>query len=150
MPRMVGAALAGLLLALPLAVPAAAVPVDPDQVVELKQPGGKTLAARPFGDEWNHGLRTSGGYTIVRNRKTKRWEYATKEADGGLKASGVRAGTAPPTGTRKRMRDLDGNARPRTLTRSPRIAATGTRSEFELMLTPSGPAVPVDTVTLLS
>ena len=65
---------------------ARAVPVDPNQVIPLKQPGGGTLSAHPYGDEWEHGLQTTSGYTIARNSKTGRWEYAAKQPDGGLRA----------------------------------------------------------------
>ena len=43
-----------------------AVPVEPGQRVELEQPSGETVPAKPFGDEWYHGLETANGFTDPR------------------------------------------------------------------------------------
>ena len=137
MKRTVAIAVPAVLLATLAATPAAAVPVDPAQVVTLHQPGGRALKVKPFGDEWNHGFRTRNGYTIVRNAKTRRWEYAVKEADGGLRASGVRTGASRPARARPRLLDADGRARPRDLNpgvRSTHAPAIGTHRSLVILV----------------
>ena len=81
-----------------------AVPAAPG-TFELKQPGGKTFTARLFGDEWNNGVETREGFTIVRNREIGAWEYAVKGPRGGLEPSGKKVGLEdPPPGLEKHLR----------------------------------------------
>ncbi len=60
-----------------LAAPAA--PVD----IPITQPDGSTFTARAWGDEWQHGMETLDGYTIVRDDSSGYWVYASAN-DGAL------------------------------------------------------------------
>jgi M6 family metalloprotease-like protein len=74
-----------------------AAPAAPIEIT-LEQPGGKTFRAQPFGDEWNNGFETLGGYTVVRDRESGTWEYAIEGPQGTLEPSGKAVGLdAPPT-----------------------------------------------------
>ena len=83
--------------------PAWAVTAAPIETT-LEQPGGDTFTARQFGDEWNNGFETAQGYTIVRNRETKDWEYAVKGPGDELKPSGQTVGAESPPEVRKHLR----------------------------------------------
>lgn len=56
--------------------------------VEVIQPDGTTFMARIIGDEHQRWVQTVHGYTILRNEKTKAWEYAIQAKNGGLELSG--------------------------------------------------------------
>jgi M6 family metalloprotease-like protein len=83
---------------------AEAVPVDPTQRLELRQPDGSSFPARPFGDEWYHGFETPAGYTVVRDRRTGTWEYAERKGDH-LEPSGLEPGDDSPAGLEPHLRD---------------------------------------------
>ena len=87
--------------------PAAAAPADP-RVVPVVQPDGSTFSARLWGDEFVNGYETAAGFTVVRGA-TGRWEYARRDADGRLRATGVapvgRRGPPPGLGLRPHQRD---------------------------------------------
>ncbi|HEX8101983.1 MAG TPA: M6 family metalloprotease domain-containing protein [Solirubrobacteraceae bacterium] len=89
-------AVAGLLLL--LAAPAGAVPAKPDAVKTLEQPDGSAIRGHLYGDEWENGYQTKGGYTVVKDRDSGYWEYARKDARGRLVASGRRPGRDAPSG----------------------------------------------------
>ena len=96
-------ALAGSIVTLTLAVSSGAVaaPADPHSQREVRQPSGKTLMLRAFGDEHGNGVQTRGGYTVVRDAKDGAWEYARKGTTGRLTPSGRIAGEdAPPSSAR--------------------------------------------------
>ncbi len=61
------------------------------RLMEITQPDGSIIKARQQGDEFQHWTETKNGYTILRNPKTKYWDYAEQDADGRLKSSGYRA-----------------------------------------------------------
>ena len=52
-------------------------------VVTLTQPDGSTFTARAWGDEWNNGVETLDGYSILRT-PAGWWAYASFQADGSL------------------------------------------------------------------
>jgi len=60
-----------------LAAPAA--PVD----LPITQPDGSTFIARAWGDEWQHGMETKDGYTILLDQQSGYWVYAVA-VDGAL------------------------------------------------------------------
>lgn len=64
-----------------------AAPAAPD-LLEATQPDGSTFKLRKRGDEFQNWTETEAGYTVLKNRKTKEWEYAIKQADGRLTRSG--------------------------------------------------------------
>jgi M6 family metalloprotease-like protein len=74
---------------------ASAAPAAPVEVT-LEQPGGRTFAAKPWGDEWTNGFETLEGFTVVRSRESGAWEYAVKGPKGGLRASGQSATLEDP------------------------------------------------------
>lgn len=83
---------------------AGAAPAAPVEVT-LEQPGGKSFAARPWGDEWTNGFETLGGLTVVRSRESGAWEYAVEGPEGGLEPSGEKVALeAPPSGTEEHLR----------------------------------------------
>ncbi len=82
---------------------AGAAPAAPIEVT-LKQPGGKTFPAQPFGDEWNNGFETPSGFTIVRDPESRTWEYAVKGPRGGLEPSGKTVGVDVPPTVKKHLR----------------------------------------------
>lgn len=57
--------------------PATAAPANPEQF-PLTQPDGSTFFARQWGDEWNNGIETTAGYTIVKDPGTGLWVYASQ------------------------------------------------------------------------
>ncbi|MDO9081046.1 MAG: M6 family metalloprotease domain-containing protein, partial [Desulfuromonadales bacterium] len=59
--------------------------------MEITQPDGSIITARQQGDEFQHWTETKKGYTILRNPRTKYWEYAEQDANGRLRSSGYRA-----------------------------------------------------------
>jgi M6 family metalloprotease-like protein len=64
-------------------LPASAAPADP-RVIPLTQPDGSTFSARQWGDEWNNGYETVGGFTIVKDSASGFWVYASRSTDGNL------------------------------------------------------------------
>ena len=99
------------LLTLVLAPTALAVPVDPQQRIELQQPSGDSFTARPFGDEWYNGRETASGFTILRNPRSGAWEYAEKGPGGRLRRSGRVVGQDSPAGITRHLRDREQVAR---------------------------------------
>ncbi len=81
-----------------------AVPVAPGQKVELGQPSGATVAAKPFGDEWYHGFETRQGYTVLKDRQSDVWEYAEHRGDG-LAPGGAPANRPAPDSVEPHLRD---------------------------------------------
>ena len=80
-----------------------AAPAAPIEIT-LKQPGGETFPAQQFGDEWNNGFETPGGYTIVRDHESGTWEYATEGPQGSLEPSGKVVGLDAPPNVPKHLR----------------------------------------------
>ena len=70
--------------ALALAAPAL------EDYLTFHQPDGTTFIARKRGDEYQNWVETESGHTVVRNRATGDWEYATQSAGGYLQPSGQR------------------------------------------------------------
>jgi len=118
---------------------AGAAPAAPVEVT-LEQPGGKTFAAKPWGDEWTNGFETTKGFTVVRSRESGAWEYAVEGPEGGLKASGEKAALEdPPSGIEKHLRpeedapDVLQSQRASEL-RSPALASPNTGTQTSLVL----------------
>lgn len=55
---------------------------------EIRQPDGASFKARKHGDEFQNWTETENGYTVIKNKKTKEWEYAAQNPDGTLRGSG--------------------------------------------------------------
>jgi len=93
-------------LTIVLIAPAAyAVPACPD-AIDVEQPDGGSFSARIRGDEFQGWVETEDGYTVVQDRKSKRWEYALPDPSGTPKASGIpaRRGIKPPGWIKKGVR----------------------------------------------
>ena len=60
---------------------------DPNAVVTLKQPDGRSFKARIWGDEFIHGYEALNGHTVVQDGRTKTWRYAQRGVRGRLKPS---------------------------------------------------------------
>lgn len=71
-----------------------AVQADPG-IFTLTQPDGTTFSARQFGDEWQHRVETTEGYTIIPNQQGY-WTYAVQDAAGRLIPSAMIVGAVPP------------------------------------------------------
>ncbi len=78
-----------LLLLLIIVMPgiSSAIPAAPKTHL-LAQPDGTVISARLWGDKWNHGWETDSGYTIVLEKKARKWHYAARDSRGKLAASG--------------------------------------------------------------
>lgn len=59
-----------------------------DGYLPLLQPDGTAIQARMRGDEFQNWTETGSGHTVVRNGRTRYWEYAERVADGSLRPSG--------------------------------------------------------------
>jgi immune inhibitor A len=77
------ACLLACLLALVIFAGVQAAPASP-LLFTLTQPDGAAFSARQWGDEWNHGLETLDGYTILLDPRSGYWVYAALGADGWL------------------------------------------------------------------
>lgn len=64
-----------------------AAPAAPD-LLEATQPDGTKFKLRKRGDEFQNWTETEAGFTVLKNKKTKEWEYAIKQPDGKLTRSG--------------------------------------------------------------
>jgi M6 family metalloprotease-like protein len=84
---------------------ALAVPACPD-VIDVQQPDGGSFSARIRGDEFQGWVETEDGYTVVKDKKSKRWEYALPDLSGTPKSSGIpaRRGIKPPGWIKKGVR----------------------------------------------
>lgn len=82
---------------------AQAAPAAPT-VLELSQPNGVPFQARLYGDEWNNGIETANGFTILQNRGTGYWEFAKKGPGGRLQPSGLQVAIDSPAGLHKHLR----------------------------------------------
>jgi len=58
---------------------APAAPID----IQVSQPDGSTFTARQWGDEWQNGMETAAGYTILKGEDGW-WSYAVLEQGGAL------------------------------------------------------------------
>jgi M6 family metalloprotease-like protein len=94
---------------------ASAAPVAP-VTFTVKQPDGTTLEVRRWGDEWQHGVETLDGYTIVRDRDGV-WRYAEAQ-DGSLVATARRADATAPSGIARRERGAPSVRAPRRASRA--------------------------------
>jgi M6 family metalloprotease-like protein len=77
-----------------------------DDFIDIAQPDGTSFKARKFGDEYQNWAETESGYTVVRNKKNKEWEYATRNPDGTLQPSGQKVVPhgKPPEKTPKHLK----------------------------------------------
>ena len=73
--------------ALIVASGAFATAADPNAVVTLRQPDGRTFKAHIWGDEFIHGYEALNGHTVVKNGRTKAWTYAQRGVRGRLQPS---------------------------------------------------------------
>ncbi|RME64767.1 MAG: M6 family metalloprotease domain-containing protein, partial [Nitrospirae bacterium] len=122
------------------AVPAAPV------VHILKQPDGTSFKAKKWGDEWSHGWETLDGYTIVKDKKTKYWHYATKNQKGSLVPSGRIVGRhGPPAFLTQHLRPKKTLKQKAPLKR---IQQTPTLTPSQKTIPPTGTAnIPVILIT---
>jgi hypothetical protein len=76
-----------------------AVPASPDPV-QVEQPNGKKFKAFIRGDEFQGWVETEQGHTVIKNPKTKVWEYAKEKEPGNLAPSGIEVDPkkSPPEG----------------------------------------------------
>lgn len=95
--------------------PALAGPVNSDAVL-LAQPDGMPFWARHYGDEWDNGVETLDGYTVLRDAGTRIWKYAEKTLRGELIPSAAIVGRDAPRFIQPKLRAelAPGAANPRT------------------------------------
>lgn len=74
-------------LALVAAPEALATGANPNAIVKLRQPDGRSFNAHIWGDEFIHGYEALNGHTVVLHWKTKTWRYAERGVRGRLKPS---------------------------------------------------------------
>jgi M6 family metalloprotease-like protein len=82
----------------------------------LTQPDGTVFSARQWGDEWNHGFETLGGYTIL--QMTDGWWVYARATGDGLLASSL-AGDSPLRVGLDSPGDLPLHLRPTALVENP-------------------------------
>ena len=95
----------------------------------LTQPDGSTFQAYQWGDEWNHGIETVEGYSILKDPQTGYWVYAALLSDGSL-APGLADGELLVVG-KADTRSIPKHLRSSRTTENPRAgaqAAGGTSS----------------------
>ncbi len=117
-PLFAAAAVASLVPAASLAVPACPEPV------RLKQPDGREVRVHLRGDEFFHWHEDDRGYTILREPGTKRWVYAQRGVKGELQPG------------RSAVGDID----PTTLKIEPRALPTGASAQVEAARSARAPA----------
>jgi immune inhibitor A len=79
-----------------VAAPALADPAMQGVTKAFTQPDQSRLDLRLWGDEYANGWETQDGYTVILNRTSGYWEYATTDASGYLVLSGDRVGRDAP------------------------------------------------------
>ena len=85
--RTVTCLLAASSVALVATTSAFATAADPNAIVTLEQPDGRSFKARIWGDEFIHGYEALNGHTVVLDGSTKSWRYAQRGVRGRLKPS---------------------------------------------------------------
>ena len=116
-------------------------------VITLTQPDGSTFSARAWGDEWNNGVETVDGYSIVRT-PAGWWAYAALQADGSL--APALAGTQPLLVGIHAPDGLAPHARPGSLRDNPHLAGSP-RLEMPAIESPEVPAASaIKTLVLLA
>ena len=102
-----------------------------DDVV-MSQPDGTRFVARAWGDEWQNGVETSTGYTILRDQASGYWEYAGDDGRRALVPSGKIVGRDDPIGIARFLRPGDpGTARSMALERGSALPASARPSAGE-------------------
>ncbi len=99
---------------------ASASPAAPVQYI-LTQPDGSTFIAHTWGDEWNNGIETIEGYSVLRMANGW-WAYAEPQEDGTL--APAMDGTRPMLVGVQSPAGLVPHARPGSLQSSPRWAGS--------------------------
>ena len=74
-------------VALSLASSASATAADPNAIVKLRQPDGRSFLAHIWGDEYIHGYEALNGRTVLKDSKTGFWRYAERGSRGTLEPS---------------------------------------------------------------
>jgi len=74
---------------------------------EYSQPDGTKFMARKFGDARYHWMETEDGWTIKKNKATKKYEYLDLESNGRFKHTSFEVGKVDPAakGLRKHLRE---------------------------------------------
>ena len=85
--RALGSIVAAAVVASVGAGQAFATAADPNAVVKLRQPDGRTFLAHIWGDEFIHGYEALNGHTVVLDPRTKAWTYAVRGPRGTLRPS---------------------------------------------------------------
>ncbi|BEH11541.1 hypothetical protein GSUET_31530 [Geobacter sulfurreducens subsp. ethanolicus] len=80
-------------------------PASPDWI-DFEQPDGSAFIGKKKGDEFQKWVETDTGYTVIRNKANRIWEYAEKAPDGTLRGSGVQVfpGQSAPASIGKGLR----------------------------------------------
>jgi immune inhibitor A len=74
-------------------------------LVEFRQPDGRTFRARLWGDERHHGHETDEGFTVERDVSSGYWHYVRDVGDGGVARLVARPGIdAAPVGLQRGVR----------------------------------------------
>ena len=85
--RLFACVLATAIVTLSVASTAFATAADPNAVVKLRQPDGRTFLAHIWGDEYIHGYEALNGRTVLKDPKTGYWRYAERGPQGTLEVS---------------------------------------------------------------
>jgi M6 family metalloprotease-like protein len=99
-------------------------PASPD-LIEVTQPDGSSFKIRKQGDEFQNWTETETGHTVLKNKKTKEWEYAVKNPDGSLGLSGQKVSPQQKTPT-----DLPKHLKPQRNTEVEKLLSEHIRNTY--------------------
>jgi M6 family metalloprotease-like protein len=127
-------------------------PAAPDTFT-LDQPDGTSFKAKIHGDEFQNWIEAvDTGHSVIKNRQSNNWEYAEKNVDGTLRASGVRVspdGKHVPEYIQKGVkpdRDIERENQHHQMLRgvhNRRISAVSSSTGIDENITASGPDLAV-------
>lgn len=103
-------------------------PASPD-LIEVTQPDGSSFKIRKQGDEFQNWTETETGHTVLKNPKTKEWEYAVKNLDGSLGLSGQKVSPQQKTPT-----DLPKHLKPQRNTEAEKLLSEHIRNTYQQRL----------------
>ncbi|SJZ88798.1 M6 family metalloprotease domain-containing protein [Trichlorobacter thiogenes] len=103
-------------------------PASPD-LIEVTQPDGSSFKIRKHGDEFQNWTETETGHTVLKNLKTKEWEYAVKNSDGSLGLSGQKVSPQQKAPT-----DLPKHLKPQRNTEAEKLLSEHIRNTYQQRL----------------
>ncbi|MEC4684935.1 MAG: M6 family metalloprotease domain-containing protein [Nitrospirota bacterium] len=105
----------------------------------LRQADGSEFPARQWGDKWSHGWETLDGYTVIRDKVTGNWIYATTDGKGRLAPTSLVVEIELPVGLKLHLRPTG-----KAALKTPQDKAVKSANTPQRVVPPSGTAnIPV-------